>query len=436
MKRIVIPSLIAAATMLAAACSGASTGASDVGTETSAASVEQSAAASSESSEPSSEAGGSSATEQGAATTGCDGQPADVCDAWEKVQFRPVPDWLTLSPAESLEPAGTLAGYSDGEGPRPQWYNSLTITPEQVAQIRDKKLTAAILNWDSAVYNVAIANGAKHVFEALGIKVIAETDWGFDPGKLSRQLSSVLLQKPDIILTGGTLTPENAPQILAPAVKQGVTIALMSAGVKPDLWTPGKEFVNFTSYPTYELGRTIADSIHKAYPDGANVGMVYWKTDTPIVIQRDQGFIDQLGKYPNLKLVDRSGFSDPGQAGSVASAMLLKQKDLDVIYAPWDSPPGDAIVAAIKASGRTNVKMVSLDIGITGAQGIRDGSTVLEESGEDVYDWGTTAALSAAMHLIGAQVPEFLVTPVFSCTKDNLESCWDFMHGPGIPLPQ
>jgi ribose transport system substrate-binding protein len=365
----------------------------------------------------------------------CEGVSQDVCTAWEQVQFRPLPSWLELPPASTLAPAGGLAGATEGEGPQPEWYNALKITPQQVQEIRSKHLTAAILNWSDAVYNVAIANGAKHVFDAVGIKVIAETNWNFDPGTLSRQLSSVLLKHPDIILTGGTLTPQNAPQILAPAVNQKVTIALMSAGADPKVWTPGKQFANFISYPTFLLGETIADAVHKAYPDGANIGMVYWKTTTPIVVQRDNGFVDGLKKYPNLHLVVRSGFADPAQAGSVASAMLLKYKDLDVVYAPWDSPPGDEIVAAIRASGNTKMKMVSLDIGTTGAKGILDGSIVLEESAEDVYDWGTTAALSAALSTIGQKVPPFLVTPVYACTKDNLTECWDFMHGPGLPLP-
>lgn len=370
------------------------------------------------------------------ADAACGGVAQDVCAAWQQVQFRPLPSWLQLPDASTLPPAGGLAGVSDGQGPQPAWYNSLKITPQQVAEIRDKHLTAAILNWSDAVYNVAVANGAKHIFDALGIKVVAETNWNFDPGTLSRQLSSVLLKHPDIILTGGTLTPQNAPQILAPAVAQNVKIALMSAGADPNLWTAGKQFVNFISYPTYLLGQTIADAIHKEYPNGAKIGMIYWKTTTPIVTQRDQGFVDGLKKYPNLQLVVKSGFADPSQSGSVASAMLLKNKDLNVIYAPWDSPPGDAVAAAIRASGNTNVKMVSLDIGDTGAKGIRDGNIVLEESAEDVYDWGTTAALSAALSSIGQSVPPFLVTPVYACTKDNLTECWNFMHGPGLPLPQ
>lgn len=376
--------------------------------------------------------GGSSAL---IASGPCKGVTQADCDAWHEVQFRPVPSWLQLPPASAEPPAGSLIGVPNGTGPKPVWWNSLKITPQEVAEIRSKNLTAAFLDWSDAVYNIAIEHGAESVFSALNIKLVTKTNWNFDPGTLQRQLSSALLLRPNILLTGGTLSPEQAPAILAPAVAQGVKISLMSEGVDPKIWTAGKQYVNFVSYPTELLGETIADAIHESYPNGANIGMIYWNSNTAIVDQRDQGFLDGLKKYPNLHLVARSGFADPSTAGQLASAMLLKYPNLNVIYAPWDSPPGDEIAAAIRASGNTNVKMVSLDIGDTGALGIESGKVVLEESAEDVYDWGTTAALSAALSAIGESVPPFLVTPVYACTKTTLARCWAFMHGPGLPLP-
>ena len=74
----------------------------------------------------------------------------------------------------------------NGEQPTPS--KDVTLTDAEVAQIKDKKATAALLWHTSSDFVNAVTAGAKDEFARLGIEVVAETDAGFDSAK---QMSDV-----------------------------------------------------------------------------------------------------------------------------------------------------------------------------------------------------------------------------------------------------
>jgi ribose transport system substrate-binding protein len=254
--------------------------------------------------------------------------------------------------------------------------------------------------------------------------------------KANSDLLNVLPLDPDIIITG-VLDPAQWPAILKPALDKGVIIQMWSQGVQG--WTVGKELCGISSYDPPSLGAAVAEAIHAKYPDGANVGVIRWSFNHPVVKSRDQGFLDTLMKYPNLKVVADLPMDDPNKADGVASALITRHPEVQVIYAPWDSPPAEGIIAGIRASGRDDIKVATMDLGVTGATEIAKDGIIFNDAGEAVYEGGRTMAIAAAKCRLGGQsrasVPPYTIVPVYGVDKSNLKEGWDYMHGPAIPLP-
>ena len=342
----------------------------------------------------------------------------------------PMPSWL------KLPDASTLTGRSDPEGLSPTWFTQLKMTPEEVKKVQGMHLKAAFLNWSGVPYNQAFTSGIKRAFDELGIKLVATTNFEFDAVKANSDLLNVLPLDPDIIITC-VLDPAQWPAILKPALDKGVTIQMWSQGVQG--WTVGKELCGITSYDPPGLGAAVAEGVHKKFPNGANVGVIRWSFNHPVVKARDKGFLDTLKKYPNLKVVADLPMDDPNKADTVASALITRHPEVNVIYAPWDSPPAEGIVAAIRAANRSDIKVATMDLGVTGATEIAKDGIIFNDAGEAVYEGGRTMAIAAAKCKLGGQsrseVPPYTVVPTYGTDKSNLKEGWDYMHGPEIKLP-
>jgi ribose transport system substrate-binding protein len=358
------------------------------------------------------------------------GSPAAASDASFVLEGWTPPDWLTIPPVEELD---LDMGYY-GDTP-PVNFNDLEITPEDVAAIRELGLKAAFLNWSGVPYNQAFEHGIRRAFDELGVELVAVTNFEFDPVKAASDVQNVLPLDPDIIITG-VLSPEVWPGILQPARDRGITIEMWSQGVEGWEVGTGKDICNISSYdPAYD-GATVADGIHKRYPDGAKVGVIRWSIDHPVVRGRDQGFLDKLASYGNLEVVADLPMANPTDAQEVAAALITQHPDVEVIYAPWDSPPAEGIVAAIRAAGRDDIKVATMDLGFVGATGIAHDGIIFHDTAQAVYEGGRTMAIASALCRLGKDVPPFLIVPTYGVDKDNLNSGWLYMHGPDIVLPE
>jgi len=344
-----------------------------------------------------------------------------VLNGWEP------PDWLEVPEPSTLDTPGYYGEYSPAD------YTELAITPEDVTAIREMGWKAAFLNWSGVPYNQAFTHGIERAFDELGINLVATTNFEFDAVKANSDVLNVLPLEPDIIITG-VLDPTQWPGILQPALDAGITIEMWSQGVEG--WDVGNQLCNITSYdPAYD-GATVADGIAKWYPDGAKVGVIRWSFNHPVVIGRDQGFLDRLAEHPNLEVVADLPMDDPNRADVVASALITQFPEVEVIYGPWDSPPAEGIVAAIRAAGRDDIRVATMDLGFTGAHEIATDGIIFHDTAQAVYEAGRTMAIASAMCRLGKEVPPFLVVPTYGVDKENLSSGWLYMHGPDIPLPE
>jgi ribose transport system substrate-binding protein len=323
-------------------------------------------------------------------------------------------------------------------------WNSVKVSAAQVKTICNKHLTAVFLDWSNVTYNKAIDSGIRQEFEALGVKLLRITDSEFSPTGLQGDLNAVLPLNPDIMLVGGTINPSQMSSILAPAVAKHKIIVSWGVGGPGMFIGPGKPLAALIAYDWYYLGEQMADAVHKAFPNGANLGYIHWINDVDAILLREQGFLDGLKKYPNIHVIaaggpanpagSNSGFTDPNGSEAYTEAFLQAHKEVNVIFAPWENPPGLGEAAAIKALHlQKKVSVVTMDLAEAGAASLRENGLIKVDMGQDVYDGGRMMALTAALAAIKAKYPDFVNIPTFAATSSNVTDAWNFMHGPQLP---
>src|SRR6266540_1326225 len=343
----------------------------------------------------------------------------------QKLKRQTLPSWVKVPDINTLKTRGNV-------GEKPSWNTDVKITAGQVQQVCAKHLRAAFLNWSSGAYNQAVLAGAKDALEAMGIDLVAVTNYNFDEAALQTDVLNVMALNPDIIFYSG-VDPTADRAALQPAVNAGV--AVVSFANAPGEWTTGKpnNFVTLISYDTQGNGAAVADEVAKKFPNGAKLGMIFFDANYKLVNEREQGFVDELSKT-NVKIAVREPMSDPHKTQEITTAMLARYSDLDVIFAPWDLP-ADGVFAALHAANK-NIPVAHIDLGFTGATQIACGTgPIFVMSSQLVYEWGRTGAIAAALHELGRPVPPYIVVPVFDVTKDNLKQGWDLAYGGLVPLP-
>lgn len=320
----------------------------------------------------------------------------------------------------------------------------IKVTPSEVKQVCGKHLTAVFLDWSNVTYNKAIDSGIRQEFQALGVKVLRITDYEFNPTGLTGDLSAVMPLNPDIILVGGTINPSQISSILEPAVAAHKTIVAWGTAGPGMSIGPGKPMSALIAYDWYYLGEQMAQAVHNAYPQGANLGYIHWVNDVDAILLREQGFLDGLKKYPNIHVIAANGpanpkasnsaFSDPNAAEAYTEAFLQSHPQVNVIFAPWENPPGLGEQAAIKALHLQNkVSIVTMDLAEAGAKSLVKNGLIKVDMAEDVYDGGRMMALTSALAAAHQPYPSFVNFPTFAATSSNVKDAWNFMHGPQLP---
>lgn len=348
----------------------------------------------------------------------------DIQSAMQALERQELPDSVPFPDASDVQTRGNV-------GEEPTWYTDVTISEDQLAQVRGMNLKAAFLNWSSGAYNQAVLAGTRDALEALGIELVAVTNYNFDQAQLQTDVRNVMALDPNIIFYSG-VDPTADRAALQPATDAGV--AVVSFANAPGEWTTGNpdNFVTLISYDTHGNGAAVAREVAKRFPDG-KLGMIFFDANYKLVNEREEGFVDELGKA-NVEIVARQPMSDPSKTQDITSAMLARNPDLDAIFAPWDLP-ADGVVAALSGANK-DIPVAHIDLGFTGATEIACGTgPIFVMSSQLVYEWGRTGAIAAALHALGEEVPPYIIVPVFAVTEENLEEGWNLAYGGVVPLP-
>lgn len=299
--------------------------------------------------------------------------------------------------------------------------SDITLTDEDYAKLKEGKYKAALLWAGAGEWYNALTDGAKAEFEKMGIQVVAVSDAQFDPAKQATDIETALALKPDVILSL-PVDPVSGTRAYQPAVDKGVKIVFADNGV--DGYTAGDQYIGIVTGDHYGMGRAAADLMNEAIGGKGDIGMIFHDADFFVTNNRDGEFKRTIEKkYPKIKIVAESGFTQENATGEVASSMLIQNPDIKGIYVAWDVA-AEPVVAELRAAGRTDVKVVTHDLGANNDLDMAQGGNVYAKVADMPVDIGHTMAKLAAYKILGKEAPTFVVCGLVTMKKDNIEDAW------------
>ena len=345
---------------------------------------------------------------------------------------------LAVTPAYAVDPDAALAAmktqvFSVGpNGEKAVSASSVTLTPDELAQVKAKHAKAALVfHYSGNDWSNAQEAALKAQFAAEGIEVIATTDAGFKPEKQVADLETVMAKKPDIIVSIPVDAVATAAAYKAVADK-GVKLVFMDN--VPKGFTAGKEYVSSVSADNFGNGIAAAHLMAKALGGKGEIGLVFHAADFFVTRQRYDGFKKTIAEnYPDIKIIGEQGIGGPdfsGDAEKAAGALLTGHPKLNAIWAVWDVP-AEGVMSAARAAGRDDLIVVNEDLGENVAIAMAKGEFIKGLASQRPYDQGTTEAILAGYALIGKPAPAYVALPAAPVTKDTLLASWqEIYHQP------
>lgn len=298
----------------------------------------------------------------------------------------------------------------------------ISLSGSQVALLKEGGYKAALLWAGSGEWYNALSKGAEEEFARLGIKVVSNADAQFDPAKQATDVETCMALRPDAILTL-VVDPVSGARAFRPVVDNDVTLVFADNGV--DGYKAGSEYVNVVTGDHYGMGRAAAELMNEALDGEGKIGFIYHDADFFVTNNRDSAFKKDIeNKYPGMEIVAEKGFSEESATEEVTNAMLTQHPDITGIYVAWDVA-AEGVVAALRSGGWKDVKVVTHDLGATLDLDIARNGNVYGKVADVPYDIGVTMARSAALKLLGEEVPPFVVVPYLKMTSENIREVWN-----------
>ncbi len=319
-----------------------------------------------------------------------------------------------------------------GEEPSPASVSELT--DDEVAQVKAMGATAAIvMHYGGNDWANAQLEGLKSEFERLGVEVVATTDANFKPDKQVSDLETVMTRDPDIIVSIPT-DPVATASAYKKAAAAGAKLVFMDN--VPQGLTAGQDYVSVVSADNFGNGVVSAHLMAKALGGKGKIGMIFHEADFFVTKQRYQGFKETIeSEYPDIEIVEEKGIAGPdfaGDAQGAANAMLSKYADLSGIWAVWDVP-AEGVMAAARASGRTDLKIATEDLGKNVAIALAKNQLIVGLGAQVPFDQGVTEARLAAQALLGKTPPPYVALSAVPVEHDNVLEAWEQVYHEDAP---
>ncbi len=253
----------------------------------------------------------------------------------------------------------------------------------------------------------------------------AITDADFSAEKQVSDLETIMAKDPDILVSIPTDATSTADAYRRVA-EAGTKIVFMDN--VPNGFTAGENYVSCVSADNYGNGMIAADLIGEALNGEGKIGIIFYDVDFFVTNQRLEAFEKEMAeKYPNIEIVSKMGFQDENGCDVVADAMITQHPEVQAIFAHWDIPC-EGILSALRAAGRDDILLSTIDLGNNIAKEIATGN-VIGLGAQLPYDQGVAEATLAAYALLGKETPDYVAVPAKRVEQANLlEAYQDVYH--------
>src|SRR5215467_695129 len=294
------------------------------------------------------------------------------------------------------------------------------VAPAQAADFSSARIVV-IVKATTSQFWATVFTGADAAAKVLGVQIsklgaTAETDVAGEVSIMENAISS----KPTAIVVAAT----NAAALARP-IEQATAAGIPVIVIDSDANT--KKYVTFLATNNETGGQKAADELAACVKarTGKQAGNVAYLTalaGAQSLNDRDKGFVEQLKKYPDLKIVEhRTGNNDPARALSDAEDVLTRHPDLVGIFADNEVEGDGAGVAITEKSLGAKLCAVAFDtsdqeVGFV-RKGALDGLIV-----QNPYMMGYAGVWYGLAASRGAVLPHYVDSGVHVVTKANIDN--------------
>lgn len=202
------------------------------------------------------------------------------------------------------------------------------------------------------------------------------------------------------------------------ASQAGIGVVVMDSSVQADVCS---DYASFVATDNYAGGVKAAKRLAETLGGKGNVIMMRCQEGFASTMQREQGFMDAIAEYPDIRVIsdDQRGGATTESAMATAENLLNRFREVDGVYTPNESTTFGMLLA-LQAAGRAGkVKFVGFDSSEKLIQGLADGhiqGLVLQ----DPMNIGYMAVKTLVAYLRGDPVPARIDTGSAVATPENM----------------
>ena len=292
------------------------------------------------------------------------------------------------------------------------------------AQAADKKFTIALIPGISTDnFYITMRKGAEAAAKAIGANLVWQGGPEFNPVVQVPVLDAVVAKKPDAIL----IAPTDKDQLIQPlknAADAGIPIITVDTFIGNGNYQTGSGDGDFPlSYIASDNilgGAVAARALAKAVGEKGKVYISNVKPGVSTTDQREQGFKEEMKKYPNIQVLETQyNDDDANKAASQLQAVFARNPDLDGVFgANIFSGLGSA--NGVQQAGQTGkIRVVVFDAPSTIIDNINAGLVDLAIA-QHPAEIGYFGVMAAYAHLTGNSIPVLIGTGFTVIDKSNV----------------
>lgn len=222
-------------------------------------------------------------------------------------------------------------------------------------------------------------------------------------------------------VSGIVLAPLDSQALVNPvatAVQAGIPVVVMDSGLKSD------KHLSFVATDNFKGGQLAGEHLAKLLNGKGNVILLRYAVGSASTEEREKGFLEAIGKFPEIKLISADQYAGPTRETAYqASQNLLNRHGGEVngiFCVNENSTVGmtKALQDLGKAGGK--VKMVGFDSGTQSVQDLKNGDLQALVV-QNPMRMGYLGVLTLMKHLKGERVEQRIDTGVVLVTKENME---------------
>ena len=328
---------------------------------------------------------------------------------------------------------GSTCGIGRGPfGEKAADISELQLSEEDMQMCRKGNFKAAIsFHYSGKSWMRLHEQGIRSVFDKLNISLIAITDANFDPELQNKQLQSLMMLEPDVLLsvpTDNKKTASTYKEIARTGMKQ-IFISNIPEGITRE------EYATCVSVNERSNGRNIGRGLgeYMRRTKKTKIGMLKHRADFYTTNQRDLAGEQILTEeYPELNICSVEYFDTEADAYEATMQMMRNHPEIAGIYVTWEGP-AKYVMSALAELERQDVAVSTGDLEYNMALSMAKGGMIKAVSAQCPYEQGQALALSAANVLIGKQIPSYIgVEPIY-VVKENLCKAWQKVYKEDVP---